>query len=101
MHVRPVEQYLSKCELIAFVEDGIKQQLGECEYRMLSSDSWDAVFYDTTGQLALPPAQRTQGWKDAMYNFDSYCYLTEKAVARPVYEDFYTVAIPGEHVGGC
>jgi hypothetical protein len=101
IHVAPVEQYLSKCELIAFVADGIEQQLGECESRMLSSDSWDAIFYDTTGQFALPPAQRTQGWKDAMYNFNSYCYLTEKAVAKPVFENFYNVVIPGEHVGGC
>jgi hypothetical protein len=101
IHVAPVEQYISKCELIAFVEDGIKQQLGECEYRMLSSDSWDAVFYDTTGQFALPPVQRTQGWKDAMYNFNSHCYFTEKAVADRVFENFYSIAIAGEHIGGC
>jgi hypothetical protein len=101
IHVAPVEQYLSsKCELVEFVEDSIKQQLGECEYRMQSSYSWNAVFYDTTGQFALPPAQRTQEWKDAMYNFSSHCYLTEKAIADPVLENFYQLEISGTHVGG-
>jgi hypothetical protein len=70
IHVAPVEQYLSsRCELIEFVEEGITQQLGDCETTNLSSDSRDEVFYDTTGQFALPPARRTQGWKDAMYSF--------------------------------
>lgn len=101
IHIAPVEQYLSRCQLIAFMEGGIEQQFGECESRMLSSDSWDVVFYDTTEQFALPPAQRTQEWKDAMYNFDSHCYLAEKAVADPVFGNFYTVVIPGEHLGGC
>jgi hypothetical protein len=70
---------------------------------MLSSNSWDVVvvFYDTTGQFALPPAQRTQGWQDAMYNNNSHCYLTEKAVAQPLFEKFHTVVIESEHVGGC
>jgi hypothetical protein len=101
IHVAPVEQYLSKCELIAFVEDGIEQQLGECEGRMLSSNTFDAVFYDTTGQFALPPAQRTKGWQDAMYTNNTHCYFTEKAVAQPLFEKFYIVVIEIEHVGGC
>jgi hypothetical protein len=101
IHVAPVERYLSRCELIVFVEDGIEQQLAECETTSLSYNSRDVVFYDTTGQFALPPAQRTQGWKDAMYNFSSHCYLTEKATADPLYEEFYIVVIANEHLGEC
>ena len=37
-----------------------------------------------------------------MYNLElSYCYLTEKAVASPLFGKFYTVVISIEHVGGC
>ncbi len=60
VHVAPVERYLSsRCKLIGFVEEGITQQLGFCETTNLSSDSRDQVFYNSTGQFALPPAQRT------------------------------------------
>ncbi len=101
IHAAPVEQYLSKCELTAFTEDGIGQQLGVCEGRMVSSNLFDAVFYDTTGQFALPPARRTKGWQDAMYPNNSHCYLTEKAIAQPLFGKFYIVMIEIEHVGGC
>jgi len=102
IHVAPVERYLSsRCDLIVFVEEGITQQLGDCETTNLSSDSRDEVFYDTTGQFALPPPRRTQEWKGAMYNFFSHCYLLDKAVADPIYGGFYSVVIANEHFGEC
>jgi hypothetical protein len=36
-----------------------------------------------------------------MYDSSSHCYLTEKAVADPAFENFYTVVITIDHVGGC
>jgi hypothetical protein len=101
IHVAPVERYLSRCELVAFAEDGMKQQLEECESANMSSYARDVVFYDTTGQIVLPPAQRTQGWKDAIYNFAPHCYLVETAVARHLFAKFYSVAIAIEHEDGC
>jgi hypothetical protein len=101
IHVAPAGRYLSRCELIAFEEDGIKQQLGECETISLSIYDRYTVFYDTTGQFVLPPAQRTQGWKDAMYNFSPHCYLIETAVAKHLFEKFYSVVIASEHEDGC
>jgi hypothetical protein len=100
IHAVPVKRYLSKCELIAFVEDGVEQQLGECE-TIWSIDYLETVFFDTGGQFALPPAQRTQAWRDAMHNFSSYCYLSEKAVAKNAFGKFYTVVIPISYLDGC
>ena len=102
IHVAPVERYLTGCKLIAFADGSIEQQLGNCESIVRSSQEWEGIYYDTSGQFALPPKQRTQGWQDAMYNLESsYCYLTEKAVASPLFGNFYTVVISIEHVGGC
>jgi hypothetical protein len=102
IHVSPMEDYLSRCRLVTIVEDGQRQQVGKCEDENPSGDAWVSVFYDTAGQFGLPPAQRTQGWKDAMYyNFDSYCYLTEKAVGDRLFAKFYSVVVTLEHVGGC
>jgi hypothetical protein len=95
------ERYPSRCELVTFVEDGIEQQLGHCETITRSIDFLEDIFYDTTGQFALPPKQRTKGWQDAMYNFSPYCYLAEKAVADRGFGNFYTVVIPVEHLDGC
>lgn len=102
IHVAPVERYLAGCKLIAFMDDGIEQQLSYCETIVRSSEDWEEIFHDTTGQFALPPRQRTQAWQDAMHNLNSsYCYLTEKAVADPLFGNFYAVVISIEHVGGC
>jgi hypothetical protein len=102
IHVGPVERYLSsRCKFIEYVDDDIEQQLGECESINRSLDFRDVVFFDTTGQLALPPKQRTQGWKDAMYyNFSPHRYLTDKAVAVLSFRGFYVVVIPTDEEEG-
>jgi hypothetical protein len=102
IRVAPVERYLSsRCKFIEYVEDDIEQQLGECESINRSLDFRDVVFFDTTGQLALPPKQRTQGWKDAMYyNFSPHRYLTDKAVAVFSFRGFYVVVIPTDEEEG-
>ena len=102
IHVAPVERYLSsRCKFIEYVEDDIEQQLGECESINRSLDFRDVVFFDTAGQLALPPKQRTQRWKDAMYyNFSPHRYLTDKAVAVFSFRAFYVVVIPTDEEEG-
>jgi hypothetical protein len=102
IHVAPIERYLSsRCRLIPFVEDGVEQQLGDCEVITRSIDFWDQIFYDTTGQFALPPKQRTPGWKDAAYNFFFHCYLTDTAVASRVFGKFHIVTFENERVREC
>jgi hypothetical protein len=101
IHVAPVERYLSRCKLISFVEDGIEQQLGDCEIIIRSVDFRDEIFYDTTGQFALPPKQRTPGWKDAAYNFFWHCYLTDTAVADRVFGKFHIIFFAIEDVREC
>ena len=101
IHVAPVERYLSRCKPISFVEDGIEQQLGDCEVITRSIDFWDEIFYDTTGQLALPPKQRTPGWKDAAYSFFWHCYLTDTAVAGRVFGKCHIVTFENENVREC
>jgi len=80
-----MEEYLSRCELIAFVENDAKQQVGWCERFTLTGDAWIDVYYDTTGQFALPPARRTQGWKDAMF---PKWFLIETAIGFPIFGNF-------------
>lgn len=95
IHVASDEQYLSRCKMISFMENGTEQQLGECESKNRSIDFRNVVFYDSTGQFALPAKQRTQEWKDAMYyNFSPHSYLTDKAVARLSFGKFYAVVVP-------
>lgn len=102
IHVAPVERYLSsRCKFIEYVENGIEQQLGECESINRSLDFRDVVFFDTSEQLALSPRQRTQGWKDAMYyNFIPHRYLSDRAVAVLSYRGFFVVAIPADEGEG-
>jgi hypothetical protein len=83
------------------VEDGITQRLGDCEVIVRSIDFQEEIFYDTTGQFALPPKQRTPAWKDAAYNFSDHCYFTDTAVAGRIFEKFHIVLIEIDNVVEC
>lgn len=94
IHASPIEQYLSRCRLAAFVEDGKKQQVGECDGIPTSGITWNVVIYDTAGQIILPRAQRTREWKSAVGMLSSPdVYIESEGRASHLFGDFYVIAI--------
>jgi hypothetical protein len=101
IHASPVEDYLSKCRLTEFIERGVKQKVGECEASGSSDTVVYVVFYDTTGELALPVSQRTAEWKDAMWDYPPRGVLRDGGDrAEPLFGNFYLVAIFSEEFEG-
>ena len=95
VHASPLENYLPRCQLTEFVEKGTKQAVGDCESSGLSYASVSyVVFYDTTGELALPLAQRTPEWKDATRYYPAKKVLLESEDrAEHLFGNFYRVGI--------
>jgi hypothetical protein len=101
IHASPIEQYLSRCRRVEFVEDGKKQQVGECEGIATSGITWNTVIYDTTGQLVLPRAQRTREWKSAVGMLSSPdVYIEMEGRASHLFGDFYIFAIRIDELQG-
>jgi hypothetical protein len=101
IHASPIEEYLAQCRLVEFVEDGKKQQVGECQGIPTSEITWDTVIYDTTGQFVLPPAQRTQGWKSAVGMLSSPdVYIESEGRASHIFGDFYVIGIRIDELQG-
>ena len=101
IHASPIEKYLSGCRLTEFVEKGVKQKVGECEASGSSDTIVYVVFYDTTGELALPASQRTAEWKDAMWDYPPRGVLRDGSDrAAPLFGNFYLVAILSEEFEG-
>jgi hypothetical protein len=64
----PLEEFLSRCKLVDYVEEnGARQQVGGC-YDGLRSTVWFRiiVIYDPSGQIAWPAIQRTLAWRLAV-----------------------------------
>ena len=89
----PIEEYLSGCRSTEFVESGGKQTVGLCEKSGGSVTYF--LFYDTTGELALPLSQRTPEWKGAMWHSSPQWVLrdSENRAVR-LFGNFYRVSIP-------
>ena len=101
IYASPIEEYLAQCRLVTFVEDGKKQQVGECQGIQTSEITWDTVIYDTTGQLVLPRAQRTQGWKSAMGMLSSPdVYVESEGRGSRIFGDFYLFGIRIDELQG-
>jgi len=103
IHAFPVEGYLSGCRLTEFVEKGLKQTVGDCEsWGVVYDNVAYVVFYDTTGEIALPVSQRTPEWKDAMYNYSPKKVLRDsEGRAEHLSGSFYRIGIDhGEFDGG-
>jgi hypothetical protein len=93
MHVALAGNYLSRCRLFDFVEDGIKQSFGACESSWLGPIE-STVFYDTAGQLTWPASRRTPGWKEAMSHFSPQEVLADlDDRADHLVGDFYLVDV--------
>jgi hypothetical protein len=101
VHASPIEAYLSRCRLVAFVEDDKKQQVGECEGIPTSGITWDIVIYDTTGQLILPRAERTREWKSAVGILSSPdVYVETEGRASHIVGDFYVIGVRLDELQG-
>jgi hypothetical protein len=101
IHASPIEEYLSQCKLIEFVESGAKQVLGRCDNLGIGGDAVLDVFYDTTGEFVLPVSQRTPEWKAAMWHFGPHAVLIDtEERARKLFGNFYEITIfPSEYDG--
>jgi hypothetical protein len=94
IHASPISTYLSQCKLIDFVEGGAKQQLGRCDNLVLGREEVLEVFYDTTGQIVAPPAERTPEWRAAMGHFSpTAVHLEKDHRAERLFGDFYEITL--------
>jgi hypothetical protein len=101
IHASPIEEYLAQCRLVTFVEDGKKQQVGECQGIPTSEITWDIVIYDTTGQLVLPRARRTQAWRSAVGMLSSPdVYIESEGRASHIFGDFYVIGVRIDELQG-
>ena len=98
-HARPVEEYMSRCKLTDFVENGVKQSVGFCEGRDEGSFI-SSVFFDTTGELGLPRSRRTPEWNEAISPFIPKEVLADEGRARHLFGSFYRVDIRLEEFKG-
>lgn len=100
IHASPVKDYLPKCRLVEFVENGVKQTVGICEGRDMGAYI-RSVYYDTTGELALSPSERTPEWKLAIYPFaPNRTFVDSDPRARHLFGGFYELnTLVGEFDG--
>lgn len=100
-HISPVEKYLSRCRLIEFVENGTPQRLGRCETFDLGQENYLEVYYDSSGEMMLPPGQRTAEWREAMAHFSPHAVLLDKADrAGRLIDGFYELKITSDELDG-
>lgn len=93
IHVAFAENYLSRCKLFDFVEDGTKQTFGACEGVSIGPVR-RIVFYDTTGQLAWPASRRTAAWKEVASHFPHRELLADADdLADHLADNFYSVDV--------
>ena len=85
-----------------FVEDSVKQTVGTCESFGAGYDyTAYFVFYDTTGEIALPLSRRTPEWNDAMWHHPPKRALRDSADrAAHLFGSFYRVTIYAEEFDG-
>src|SRR5262249_1014096 len=92
LHASPLSEYLSTCDLVDFVENGVKQTVGMCESRGLYRGYAHTVIYDTTANLLKPEAEKSPEWKQAMDKFYSEQVLaTSQGRSSRIFGDFYDV----------
>jgi hypothetical protein len=97
IHASAIGDYLSRCRLVAFTENDVKQTVGLCDGVDKGTVFYN-VYYDTTGEFALSPFQRTLEWRLAMSQLESEELL--RYSARPMSGNFYRMGIPLEMFRG-
>ncbi len=91
-HIRTLldQNYLSKCRLIDFAENGKAQKVGFCEH-FDHLEICDFIMYDTTGQFVLPASRRTPEWKRAIAVVAANSLVSPDDDAVHLFENFYRV----------
>lgn len=97
----PHEEFLSRCKLVDYLEeDGTKQQIGECDKGLRSTEWFEInVIYDPSGQLGLPAVQRTLPWKLAALHLPNGRFFVHENVASPLVGDFFWILSPSSWSG--
>jgi hypothetical protein len=100
-HASPIEEYMSRCELIEFIEKNFRQEVGICERQSHPGNGVVTVIYDTTGELVLPVTQRTPEWTKAMGRFSPGKVFTKsEGRAQHLFGHFYDIEIGLEDMDG-
>jgi len=89
---RLANDYLSRCRLTDFVENGVKQTAGFCQ-GFDRGDYFDFVVYDTTGEFVLPVSRRTPEWKQVMSVATVKAVVSKENRAYHLFGDFYAVYV--------
>jgi hypothetical protein len=97
-HASPIKNYLSRCKLVDFVENGAKQTVDFCESTGMTSPLDYRVYYGTTGEFSLPLSQRTPEWKQAMSQLARDEILERRAWL--LFGNLYRVEMPLEEYRG-
>jgi 4-amino-4-deoxy-L-arabinose transferase-like glycosyltransferase len=101
IHTSPLEQYLSQCKLVEFVENGRKQVLGRCDNLAIEDEVVLDVFYDSTGEFGQPPSQRSSEWKAAMGHFGPReVLINAEGRVTKISENFFEIIIPSSEWDG-
>jgi hypothetical protein len=95
VHTLLTPNYLSKCRLIEFVENGVEQTGGFCEWFNRGAIC-DYIMYDTTGEFVLSVAERTPEWKQAMSGLPVSLVVTTEFRASHLFGNFCRVITPGD-----
>jgi hypothetical protein len=91
MRPLPSKAFLSRCELVDYIEeDGTRQQVGECD-KGLRSTVWFRLLliYDPSGQLAWPATRRTLAWRLAVLHLPEGRAFLHEDDARHLVGNFY------------
>jgi hypothetical protein len=92
----PLEELLSRCKLVDYLEeDGAKQQIGECN-ESLRSTLWFkiVVIYDPSGQAAWPPVPRSLPWRLAVLHLPNGRFIVHDDLAKHLVGSFYWMQAP-------
>ncbi|MBC9876343.1 hypothetical protein G8O24_03155 [Bradyrhizobium sp. INPA01-394B] len=96
IHASPIEQYIAKCHMFDFVDNGEKHAIGFCETTVFemgfpSTPASLSIIYDPTGGFLKPEAQRSPEWKQALDRFKEYSGAWGPPEVRRRFGDFYLV----------
>jgi hypothetical protein len=92
VRTRLVDDYLSRCRLTEFTENGFKQTAGSCE-GFDRGLFFEDIVYDTTGEFMRPVSQRTPEWEHVMSGATVKEVLSKERRAYRLFGNYYCVEI--------
>lgn len=103
IHASPIEQYLARCKMFEFTENGERQAIGYCEGRAYTEGGFPpgqampTVMYDSTGNFLKPDTQRSREWKQAFDEAKEYGGDVRFRGVSHLFGDFYLVDFTYSH----